>query len=154
MLICAAIAAMVAMTACKNTKTKAPVTIDESLLIGQWDFAYVISDWKDYNEGSSLYDTIGPDGFPLMSIEFTEDGTSVYTAKDDGFDGTDFHDTIITKSFPYALSDNILSVITHENGLKDTTEIIRLDTDTLVLFMHSQTDKFHAKDTMFLARRK
>ena len=157
MLLCAAMAAMVAITACKNTETKGetdPVATDESLLTGKWDFAYVISDVKNYSDDSRLYETTGPDRFPLKSIEFTKEGMSIYTAINNGFDGTDSHDTIITKSCQYSLSNNILSVITHENGLKDTTEIIRLDADTLVLYTHSQTDKFCAKDTLFLVRHK
>lgn len=130
-LLSAVLCAMGTMTACKSGTGNE--NIDETLLVGQWDFVYEINDWKASD--GAIYDTCDSECSPLLGIEFTNDGKCIYTFVNGTMDFSDGlfsveTDTIL-QSFQYHVANG--TIVLSDGDQKGEFQISKLTTDTLSL---------------------
>ena len=149
-LLGAMVCAIGMMTACKSGTGNE--NIDETLLVGQWDFVYEINDWKASD--GAIYDTCDPECSPLLGIEFTNDGKCTYTFEDETMDFSDGNfsvemDTIL-QSFQYHIADG--TIVLSDGDRKGEFQISKLTTDTLALIEKKESMVVSATDITVLVR--
>ncbi len=149
-LLSAVLCAMGTMTACKSGTGNE--NIDETLLVGQWDFVYEINDWKASDW--AIYDTCDSECSPLLGIEFTNDGKCIYTFVNGTMDFSDGlfsveTDTIL-QSFQYHIANG--TIVLSDGDKKGEIQITKLTTDTLALIEKKQSTLVNATDITVLVR--
>ena len=149
-LLGAMVCALGMMTACKSGT--ANERIDETLLVGQWDFVYEINDWK--TSDGAIYDTCDSECSPLLGIEFTNDGKCTYTFEDETMDFSDGNfsvemDTILLP-FQYHITDG--TIVLSDGDKKGEIQISKLTTDTLALIEKKESTLVSATDITVLVR--
>ena len=149
-LLGAMVCAIGMMTACKSVTGNE--NIDETLLVGQWDFVYEINDWKASD--GAIYDTCDSECSPLLGIEFTNDGKCTYTFEDETMDFSDGNfsvemDTIL-QSFQYHIADG--TIVLSDGDKKGVIQISKLTTDTLALIEKKESMVVSATDITFFVR--
>lgn len=149
-LLGAMVCAIGMMTACKSGTGNE--NIDETLLVGQWDFVYEINDWKASD--GAIYDTCDSECSPLLGIEFTNDGKCTYTFEDETMDFSDGNfsvemDTILL-SFQYHIADG--TIVLSDGDKKGVIQISKLTTDTLALIEKKESKLVSATDITVLVR--
>ena len=149
-LLSAVLCAMGTMTACKSGTGNE--NIDETLLVGQWDFVYEINDWKASD--GAIYDTCDSECSPLLGIEFTNDGKCIYTFVNgtmDFSDGLFFVETdTILQSFQYHVANG--TIVLSDGDQKGEFQISKLTTDTLALIEKQDSPAVSATDITVLVR--
>ncbi len=126
--------------------------IDETLLVGQWDFVYEINDWKASD--GAIYDTCDTNCSPLLGIEFTDDGKCTYTFVNGTMDFSDESfsvetDTIL-QSFQYHVANG--TIVLSDGDQKGEIQISKLTTDTLALIEKQNSPAVSATDISVLVR--
>lgn len=149
-LLSAVLCAMGTMTACKSGTGNE--NIDETLLVGQWDFVYEINDWKASD--GAIYDTCDSECSPLLGIEFTNDGKCIYTFVNGTMDFSDElfsveTDTIL-QSFQYHVANG--TIVLSDGDQKGEFQISKLTTDTLALIEKQDSPAVSATDITVLVR--
>jgi len=149
-LLSAVLCAMGTMTACKSGTGNE--NIDETLLVGQWDFVYEINDWKASD--GAIYDTCDSECSPLLGIEFTNDGKCIYTFVNGTMDFSDGlfsveTDTIL-QSFQYHVANG--TIVLSDGDQKGEFQISKLTTDTLALIEKQDSPAVSATDITVLVR--
>ena len=149
-LLSAVLCAMGTMTACKSGTGNE--NIDETLLVGQWDFVYEINDWKASD--GAIYDTCDSECSPLLGIEFTNDGKCIYTFVNGTMDFSDGlfsveTDTIL-QSFQYHVANG--TIVLSDGDQKGEIQISKLTTDTLALIEKQDSPAVSATDITVLVR--
>jgi hypothetical protein len=149
-LLSAVLCAMGTMTACKSGTGNE--NIDETLLVGQWDFVYEINDWKASD--GAIYDTCDSECSPLLGIEFTNDGKCIYTFVNGTMDFSDGlfsveTDTIL-QSFQYHVANG--TIVLSDGDQKGEFQISKLTTDTLALIEKQNSPAVSATDITVLVR--
>jgi len=138
------------MAACKSGT--ANERIDETLLVGQWDFVYEINDWKASD--GAIYDTCDTNCSPLLGIEFTDDGKCTYTFVNGTMDFSDGlfsveTDTIL-QSFQYHIANG--TIVLSDGDQQGKIQISKLTTDTLALIEKQESKLVSATDITVLVR--
>ncbi len=138
------------MTACKSGTENE--NIDETLLVGQWDFVYEINDWKASD--GAIYDTCDSECSPLLGIEFTDDGKCTYTFVNGTMDFSEESfsvemDTIL-QSFQYHITDG--TIVLSDGDQQGKIQISKLTTDTLALIEKQDSPAVSATDITVLVR--
>ncbi len=138
------------MTACKSGTGNE--NIDETLLVGQWDFVYEINDWKASD--GAIYDTCDSECSPLLGIEFTDDGKCTYTFVNGTMDFSEESfsvemDTIL-QSFQYHITDG--TIVLSDGDQQGKIQISKLTTDTLALIEKQDSPAVSATDITVLVR--
>ena len=149
-LLSAVLCAVGTMTACKSGTGNE--NIDETLLVGQWDFVYEINDWKASD--GAIYDTCDSECSPLLGIEFTNDGKCIYTFVNGTMDFSDGlfsveTDTIL-QSFQYHVANG--TIVLSDGDQKGEFQISKLTTDTLDLIEKQDSPAVSATDITVLVR--
>ena len=149
-LLGAMVCALGMMTACKSGTENE--NIDETLLVGQWDFVYEINDWKASD--GAIYDTCDSECSPLLGIEFTNDGKFIYTFVNGTMDFSDGlfsveTDTIL-QSFQYQVANG--TIVLSDGDRKGEFQISKLTTDTLALIEKQDSPAVSATDITVLVR--
>jgi len=149
-LLSAVLCAVGTMTACKSGTGNE--NIDETLLVGQWDFVYEINDWKASD--GAIYDTCDSECSPLLGIEFTNDGKCIYTFVNGTMDFSDGlfsveTDTIL-QSFQYHVANG--TILLSDGDQKGEFQISKLTTDTLALIEKQDSPAVSATDITVLVR--
>lgn len=149
-LLSAVLCAVGTMTACKSGTGNE--NIDETLLVGQWDFVYEINDWKASD--GAIYDTCDSECSPLLGIEFTNDGKCIYTFVNGTMDFSDGlfsveTDTIL-QSFQYHVANG--TIVLSDGDQKGEFQISKLTTDTLALIEKQDSPAVSATDITVLVR--
>ena len=149
-LLSAVLCAVGTMTACKSGTGNE--NIDETLLVGQWDFVYEINDWKASD--GAIYDTCDSECSPLLGIEFTNDGKCIYTFVNGTMDFSDGlfsveTDTIL-QSFQYHVANG--TIVLSDGEKKGEFQISKLTTDTLALIEKQDSPAVSATDITVLVR--
>ena len=138
------------MSACKSGTGNE--NIDETLLVGQWDFVYEINDWKASD--GAIYDTCDSECSPLLGIEFTNDGKCIYTFVNGTMDFSDGlfsveTDTIL-QSFQYQVANG--TIVLSDGDQKGVIQISKLTKDTLALIEKQDSPAVSATDITVLVR--
>ena len=146
----AVLCAVATMAGCKGGS--ANERIDETLLVGQWDFVYEINDWKASD--GAIYDTCDSECSPLLGIEFTDDGKCTYTFVNGTMDFSDGlfsveTDTIL-QSFQYQVANG--TIVLSDGDQKGVIQISKLTTDTLALIEKKESMVVSATDITVLVR--
>ena len=146
----AMVCALGMMAACKSGT--ASENIDETLLVGQWDFVYEINDWKASD--GAIYDTCDTNCSPLLGIEFTNDGKCTYTFVNGTMDFSDGlfsveTDTIL-QSFQYHVANG--TIVLSDGDQQGKIQISKLTTDTLALIEKQESPLVSATDITVLVR--
>ena len=129
-LLGAMVCALGMMTGCKNGAANEP--IDESMLIGRWQYSYGIVDGETIDDAVSR-DTLWPgDNNSLIEIEFTENKNAILTQIEPSLDSTGapfscVEDTV-SSSYSYSVSRGTITI----ERLK--ADILRLTPDTLITY--------------------
>ena len=138
------------MSACKSGTGNE--NIDETLLVGQWDFVYEINDWKASD--GAIYDTCDSECIPLLGIEFTNDGKCIYTFVNETMyfsDGLFSVETdTILQSFQYQVANG--TIVLSDGDQKEEIQISKLTTDTLALIEKQNSPAVSATDITVLVR--
>ena len=149
-LLSAVLCAVAMMAGCKGGTGNE--NIDETLLVGQWDFVYEINDWKASD--GAIYDTCDSECSPLLGIEFTNDGKCIYTFVNwtmgfsDGLFSVET-DTIL-QSFQYQVANG--TIVLSDGDQKGEFQISKLTTDTLALIEKQNSPAVSATDITVLVR--
>jgi len=146
----AVLCAVATMAGCKGGT--ANERIDETLLVGQWDFVYEINDWKASD--GAIYDTCDSECSPLLGIEFTDDGKCTYTFVNGTMDFSDESfsvemDTIL-QSFQYHITDG--TIVLSDGDQQGEIQISKLTTDTLALIEKQKSTLVSATNITVLVR--
>ena len=146
----AMVCALGMMVACKSGT--ANERIDETLLVGQWDFVYEINDWKASD--GAIYDTCDTNCSPYLGIEFTDDGKCIYTIVNVtmSFSEESFSvemDTIL-QSFQYHITDG--TIVLSDGDQQGEIQISKLTTDTLALIEKQKSPLVSATNIAVLVR--
>ena len=149
-LLSAVLCAVAMMAGCKGGTGNE--NIDETLLVGQWDFVYEINDWKASD--GAIYDTCDSECSPLLGIEFTNDGKCIYTFVNGTMDFSDElfsveTDTIL-QSFQYHVANG--TIVLSDGDQKGEFQISKLTTDTLALIEKQDSPAVSATDITVLVR--
>lgn len=149
-LLSAVLCAVWMMAGCKGGTGNE--NIDETLLVGQWDFVYEINDWKASD--GAIYDTCDSECSPLLGIEFTNDGKCIYTFVNGTMDFSDGlfsveTDTIL-QSFQYHVANG--TIVLSDGDQKGEFQISKLTTDTLALIEKQDSPAVSATDITVLVR--
>ncbi len=149
-LLSAVLCAVAMMAGCKGGTGNE--NIDETLLVGQWDFVYEINDWKASD--GAIYDTCDSECSPLLGIEFTNDGKCIYTFVNGTMDFSDGlfsveTDTIL-QSFQYHVANG--TIVLSDGDQKGEFQISKLTTDTLALIEKQDSPAVSATDITVLVR--
>lgn len=149
-LLSAVLCAVAMMAGCKGGTGNE--NIDETLLVGQWDFVYEINDWKASD--GAIYDTCDSECSPLLGIEFTNDGKCIYTFVNGTMDFSDGLFSVETdttlQSFQYHVANG--TIVLSDGDQKGEFQISKLTTDTLALIEKQDSPAVSATDITVLVR--